>query len=341
MSTVDPTSGANPTVGSTNAASRKESFGSPSSDGSSKFKSFLPQATLSDLVSLMSPVDLSLSTILSNPTPLVGLVSQDSLPPCVSQEWDLIRPLSKSHIEDVLKKQLRPVANKNMNLLSLSLAEPLPPSKPTRTTYEGYLPQGLIRYDWIHKHTACIPELVLFCFEYIYGLPLQEQEQEWLKTYNSFLEKNSTRAPRALVAVFLPEQIARLHTRIVLKDKDRDRGKDMDREKVDDSEEEAFLTSSAPAPTTSSSFPSFSTTVTVEQQLSSRAVSLFKRIGVDSKRILILPVQSSEDLSIHLSSVSDSTGAGMNVSSNIAPPMVAVNTHLGAGVRVQARGDAQ
>lgn len=99
----------------------------------------------------------------SKPTALVGLCGLDVTNNSLHRSiWELF---SKTHERSPVNFKLFP------------LTHSFPPVKPKRTSYEWYIPKGLIKRNWMKKHLLEIPAAVAFLFDLNWDDPNWEQSK--------------------------------------------------------------------------------------------------------------------------------------------------------------------
>ena len=95
------------------------------------------------------------SEVLVTPVPLIGFVglqAGDSAGPEERAVWEIFssnRGLDRHAL--------------NYSLLDLDSLE-FPVCKPPRTSYEWYLPRGILKRNWIPKHLSQLPSVIVLFF---------------------------------------------------------------------------------------------------------------------------------------------------------------------------------
>jgi hypothetical protein len=66
-----------------------------------------------------------------------------------------------------LRKDLKGQEIPNIRFLSVESGNPIPQrKKQRRLSYESYVPEGIFKSDWLHKHRNLIPSVVVLFFNW-------------------------------------------------------------------------------------------------------------------------------------------------------------------------------
>lgn len=135
----------------------------------------------------------------SKPLALIGLTGLDTLNNAVHRSiWDAFSNSRRQYRASVQFRLLDP-------------AHEFPPMKPKRTSYDWYIPKGILKRNWMNKHLNELPAVVVIFYE------LDWDDQFWnersiecasrVQSVRAALEGRSTR-----IAVILVQQTAPLPT---------------------------------------------------------------------------------------------------------------------------------
>lgn len=135
----------------------------------------------------------------SKPLALIGLTGLDTLNNAVHRAiWDAFSSNRRQYRAPVQFKLLDP-------------AHEFPPMKPKRTSYDWYIPKGILKRNWMNKHLNELPAVVVIFYELDWDDPLWNEKSiecaSRVQSVRAALEGRNTR-----IAVILVQQTAPLPT---------------------------------------------------------------------------------------------------------------------------------
>ncbi|XP_021915999.1 trafficking protein particle complex subunit 11 isoform X2 [Zootermopsis nevadensis] len=146
----------------------------------------------------MDPFDFP-PELCSRPLALIGLTGLDTLNNAVHRTiWDAFSSNRRQYRAPVQFKLLDP-------------AHEFPPMKPKRTSYDWYIPKGILKRNWMNKHLNEMPAVVVIFYELDWDDPFWNEKSiecsSRVQSVRAALEGRSTR-----IAVILVQQTAPLPT---------------------------------------------------------------------------------------------------------------------------------
>jgi len=102
--------------------------------------------------------------IRQKPLPVIGLLGQPGLQPLI------VKNLSRVAVEGSASKETKPCFQTLMWDFGYLF---LPPRKPQKQTYEGYVVQGIQKSNWMLKHTSLLPAVMALFFTH------QPDDKNW------------------------------------------------------------------------------------------------------------------------------------------------------------------
>ncbi|CAF0949450.1 unnamed protein product [Adineta steineri] len=94
-------------------------------------------------------------------------------------------------------------ANVPLRYRLVDIDEQYPTSKAKRATYEWYVPKGILKTSWMHKHLHLVPSLVVIFFELDWNDPLFKEKQTELKNNIDLVRTNLDGRGAAISVVLL------------------------------------------------------------------------------------------------------------------------------------------